>query len=169
MAGRGEAGLDGDLGWALGVLYRAFVKAAEAAVDDLPGGPRGYLVIDAAVRELSPNQGALAQRIGIDRTVLTYLLDDLEREGYVERRPDPADRRSRRIVATDKGRTLWERRQEVFRHVERHVLGGLDESEMNDFRATLLRAAAHINEFDPVHNACQVVNELRAREEPPVY
>ena len=34
-----------DLGWGLGMLFRAYVKAAHAAVTDLPGGPRGYQVL----------------------------------------------------------------------------------------------------------------------------
>ena len=35
---------------------------------------------------------------------MTYLLDDLEQAGLIERRPEPADRRARRVVATDAGR-----------------------------------------------------------------
>ena len=37
---------------------------------------------------------------------MTYLLDDLEKAGLIERRPDPADRRARRIAATASGRRL---------------------------------------------------------------
>jgi DNA-binding MarR family transcriptional regulator len=36
---------------------------------------------------------------------MTYLLDSLAEAGLVERRPDPADRRARRIVATARGRS----------------------------------------------------------------
>ena len=46
----------------------------------------------AAVQDVAGNQGTLGQQLGIDRTVLTYLIDDLESLGLVERRPDPADR-----------------------------------------------------------------------------
>jgi len=53
-------------------------------------------VLVAAARGNARNQLALAQQLGVDRTVMTYLIDDLERAGYVERRPDPADRRSAR-------------------------------------------------------------------------
>jgi MarR family transcriptional regulator for hemolysin len=44
---------------------------------------------------------ALAQHLGIDRTAMTYLLDDLETAGLIERRPGPADWRARRVVATE--------------------------------------------------------------------
>jgi DNA-binding MarR family transcriptional regulator len=32
------------------------------------------------------------------------LVDDLEKRGYVERRPDPTDRRARLVALTDRGR-----------------------------------------------------------------
>src|SRR6202041_1652272 len=95
-----------DLGWGLGMIFRAYVKAAHAAVADLPGGPRGYQVLSAAAQGNVGSQLALAQHLGVDRTVMTYLLDDFEAAGLIERRPDPADRRARRVVATDQGATL---------------------------------------------------------------
>ena len=104
--GRCGDALADDLGWGLGTVFRAYVTAAHAAVADLPGGPRGYQVLSAAAQGAVGSQLALAQHLGVDRTVMTYLLDDLEAVGLIERRPDPADRRARRIVATRKGTKL---------------------------------------------------------------
>src|SRR4030088_3110217 len=95
-----SSALDQDLGFALGVIFRAYLKAANAVVCDIPGGPRGYQILVAAAQHPAGGQGALAQRLGVDRTVMTYLIDDLAQAGLVERRPDPVDRRSRHIVAT---------------------------------------------------------------------
>jgi DNA-binding MarR family transcriptional regulator len=100
----GPGRLDGDLGWMLGVVFRSYVKASDHVLRDLPGGPRGYQIRTAADGEPPQNQGAMAGELGIDRTVLTYLIDDLERLNLVTRRPDPADRRSRLVVATDQDR-----------------------------------------------------------------
>jgi DNA-binding MarR family transcriptional regulator len=152
------AHLTDDLGWALGAVFRAYAKAAGEAVGEVPGGPRGYLVLAAAVQQVATNQGALGQHLGIDRTVLTYLLDDLEKAGLVERRPDPADRRSRRVVATDKGREVLAGRQEVLRKVEAHVLGVLGGDEPA-FRAMLQRVAAHAHALDPMRNACDAAEQ----------
>src|ERR1700728_3722137 len=105
-AGGCGGALDDDLGWALGVLFRAYSKAANSAFTDIPGGPRGYQVLTAVGRSDPRSQLELANHLGVDRTVMTYLLDDLERAGLIERRPDPADRRARRIVATTAGREL---------------------------------------------------------------
>src|ERR1700687_2849425 len=83
-----HSALDDDLGFALGVIFRAYIKAANAVVCDIPGGPRGYQILVAAVQHQADRQGALAQRLGVDRTVMTYLIDDLEEAGLVERRAD---------------------------------------------------------------------------------
>ncbi len=45
----------------------------------------------------------LAARMGVSKQALNYLLGELERLGYIERRPDPDDLRSRRIVLTPRG------------------------------------------------------------------
>ena len=82
-----------DLGWALGAVLRSYLNAAAGVVGAVPGGGRGYLVLDTAGRGEPKSQLALAQFLGVDRTMMTYLLDDLEQAGLVERRPDPADRR----------------------------------------------------------------------------
>ena len=66
-------------------------------------GARGYLVLAVAGQGEPKSQLALAQHLGVDRTAMTYLLDDLEAAGLVERRPDPADRRARRVTLTDAG------------------------------------------------------------------
>src|ERR1700704_3768484 len=80
-----NSALDQDLGFTLGVIFRAYIKAANAVVCDIPGGPRGYQILVAAIQHLAGGQGALAQRLGVDRTVMTYLIDDLEEAGLVER------------------------------------------------------------------------------------
>ena len=136
--------LSDDLGWSLGVLSRSYVKAVSATFAAVPGGPRGYRVLAAAARDEHGSQLALAQHLGVDRTVMTYLLDSLAEAGLIERRPDPADRRARRIVATARGRALLDGLGERLREAEDQVLAGLDEAEDRQaFRTLLQRLAMH--------------------------
>ena len=46
----------------------------------------------------------LATRAGITAQSMGELVDDLEAKSYLERRPDPDDRRAKRIYLTDRGR-----------------------------------------------------------------
>ena len=147
--------LSSDLGWALGVVFRSYAKAANAAFAELPGGPRGYQVLAAAARGAPGSQLEVARHLGIDRTVMTYLLDDLESAGLIERRPDPADRRARRIVATGQGRESLDGLDRRLRDAERHVLNGLGtEADRSAFRDLLRQLATHVSAVDPGSGAC---------------
>ena len=157
-----NAALAEDLGWGLGVVFRAYVTAAHAAVADLPGGPRGYQVLSAAARSEVGSQLALAQYLGIDRTVMTYLLDDLEKAGLIERRPDPSDRRARRVVATAKGTALLVNLDERLRDAEAHLLAPLDTGAREAFRSQLQLIAAQVNAIDPVGTPCDLADQAEA-------
>lgn len=152
--------LDDDLGWSLGVVFRSYVRTADSLVADLPGGPRGYQVLAAAAQDEPGSQGALAQRLGIDRTVMTYLVDDLEAAGLVERRASTTDRRHKRVVATEHGREAWARTRERLERAEDHVLAPLAGADRDRFRALLRTLALRAQSLDPVTDACTVVEEL---------
>lgn len=154
------ASVEDDLGWALGVVFRRYAKAAAAALADMPGGPRGYQVLATVVFEGPRRQLDLAQHLGVDRTVMTYLLDDLEKAAVVERQPDPADRRARLIAPTEVGRKTLCDLETKLAAAEGEVLGSLDESERKMFRTLLQRVAVKADSVEHLHNACEVADEL---------
>ncbi|MEU6849486.1 MarR family transcriptional regulator [Actinacidiphila alni] len=45
----------------------------------------------------------IAEHLGVTRQAASQIADELERKGYVERRPHPDDARARLVVLTDKG------------------------------------------------------------------
>jgi DNA-binding MarR family transcriptional regulator len=152
--------LDSDLGWMLGVVFRAYVKIVDAVFIHLPGGPRGYQVLTATVSEAPQSQGALAQRLGVDKSVMTYLVDELEEAGLIAREPNPADRRGKLLTATDHGLRTLADIQTRLEHAERHVLSGLGEDEQETFRTLLRRLAGNARPDDPISEVCGVVEDL---------
>lgn len=153
------APVESDLGWALGVVFRRYAKAASAALEDVPGGPRGYQVLAMIVAEGPRRQLDLAAHLAVDRTVMTYLLDDLEKADLVQRQADPADRRARLIVPTDQGKETLCDLERRLSTAEDEVLGGLDQADRSSFRLLLQRVAMMANSVDPVHNACDLAEE----------
>ncbi|WP_375502246.1 MarR family winged helix-turn-helix transcriptional regulator [uncultured Jatrophihabitans sp.] len=135
------AGCNAELGWGLSATMRAFGQWASASVADLPGGPRGHLVLATIAQGRPPSQLALANALGVDRTVMTYLLDELETAGLVERRPDPADRRARQILITQRGSSALREYSARLREVEDRLLAPLDEREATAFRSMIERVA----------------------------
>ena len=71
--------------------------------------PEQWAVLNCLWKEDGQTQTEIAERILKDRTNLTRMLDVMEREKLVERRPHEKDRRSYRIYLTMKGRTLKEK------------------------------------------------------------
>jgi DNA-binding MarR family transcriptional regulator len=59
------------------------------------------------------SMGELAESLGIDRPNATTLVDGLEDQGLVRRRPHPTDRRARLVEATRKGKALARRADEI--------------------------------------------------------
>src|SRR5690606_41487577 len=61
---------------------RGYQTLLEDAVEGMPSGVRGFQVLSTVVHRDPPNQQALGTHLVIDRTVLTYLLDDLRSEEH---------------------------------------------------------------------------------------
>lgn len=142
-------GLEAELGWSLHRVMAAYRLTAVGAVADLPGGARGYQVLVAAEEGRPSSQLALAHRLAIDKTSMTYLVDDLEGAGLVTRRPDPADRRVKQVIATPTGRAALERSRGKLRTVEDQLIGALDAQEADQLRKLLVRVALSVDEAVP--------------------
>ncbi len=84
-----------------------------------------------------PTIGSVAAMLAMDRTTLTANLKPLERRGLVELRIDSADRRSRRLVLTGKGRDLLTEALPVWRSKHLEIENLLAGSDADALRAEL--------------------------------
>jgi DNA-binding MarR family transcriptional regulator len=154
------ASVEAELGWALGTVTRTYLRAVGEVMAEMPGGPRGYLVLVSLGTGEPSTQVALAQHLGVDRTMMTYLLDDLEDDGLVERRPDPADRRARRVTLTATGAVRLAELCRGLRSAEDALLHPLDTDERTQLRDLLRRLAVAMAPVNP----CQMIAELKATD-----
>lgn len=150
----------GDLGWHLGMVLRGYQSRFEDAVEGMPGGIRGYQVLSAVIHRDPANQQALGAHLGIDRTVLTYLLDGLERDGVVERVPAPSDRRARKVLATAHGRELLANYEERVAAAESALLAGLEPAEESTLVDLISRLAMDVHRAQPGSNPCEAMDHL---------
>ena len=157
---------DQSLGWPLGVLLRGYEAVVGTELDGLPHRHRGYQVLREVVHGDQPSQLALAVHLGIDRTVMTYLIDDLVAEGLVERQPNPADRRQRKIVATDLGHARLAETCTRVAAAEDRVLASLDPAERSAFREMLQRVATSVQDVDAETDPCVVASQTLAAHGP---
>ena len=87
------------------------------------------------------SQQAIAELMGVNPTRMVFLTDELEQLGLVERRRNPADRRSHALHLTKAGTAMLARVREVTAAHEADITAGLSEAERAEL-ATLLRRVA---------------------------
>lgn len=81
----------------------------------------------------------LAEGAGMAPQSIGELVDQLEELGYVERRPDPDDRRAKRIYRTAKGEKATETARTTAFATETALSDLLGEEELAGLRSQLLR------------------------------
>jgi DNA-binding MarR family transcriptional regulator len=81
--------------------------------------------------ELNPGaaQGRIAEAIKLDRTTIVPIIDDLEKEGFVERRPSAKDKRSKGLWLTQKGKQTVVRVKAMQAEHEANLVKGLSKKE----------------------------------------
>jgi len=128
-----------DLAWLLHRNGQRLRAASDrlALAHGLTGGLRDYVVLGLLEQEQPGTQALLGQRAGVDKTTLTALLDRMERDGLVERRLDPNNRRVRIPVATARGKKLLATIGAARRAAEE--VPGMTATELRQLRKLLTR------------------------------
>ncbi|MGD0232156.1 MAG: MarR family transcriptional regulator [Syntrophorhabdales bacterium] len=90
------------------------------------------------------NQSCIGRRLFKDRHSITRILDVLERHGYIERRPDGADKRMFRIFLTERGDTVRDGVVPLVVAFEESVYEGLTEEDLCIMRKMLEHIAGNI-------------------------
>ncbi len=99
----------------------------------------GYLAM-RSLEGLGPvSTNALAEALHLDASTVTRQITALERQGFVERRANPADGRSSSIVLTPEGRqTMRDVQRERRRHIEA-LVSDWDDAAQIDLGLVLTR------------------------------
>ncbi|HYJ54296.1 MAG TPA: MarR family transcriptional regulator [Mycobacterium sp.] len=131
-----------DLAAMLVPLVRELIAAEEPVLAAHGLTMWGYVVLSALDRGAIRTQAALAEAINADKTRIIRTLDELQEQGYIERLPDPDDRRARLLAITDEGRALKDAAQAEIQRGEERWLAALSPGERQVFLRVLRRLAA---------------------------
>jgi MarR family transcriptional regulator, transcriptional regulator for hemolysin len=89
-------------------------------------------------------QTNLADQLDVGKVTLGGLVERLEQSGVVERRPDPIDRRVKRVYLTREGRKLVSQNKELDKSVNEITLQGVSESDFEVTMRTLDKMKANL-------------------------
>jgi MarR family transcriptional regulator, transcriptional regulator for hemolysin len=104
----------------------------------------GYLARNEGI-----NQAGLADLLEIKPMTLVRQIDRMEEDGWIERRPDPADRRARRLVLTEKARLILARILDLSNEVRNEAFSGLSEAEGRHLIDLLARVHGNLSDRVP--------------------
>jgi len=125
--------------------WRAALDAslAESGLSDATWGPLVHIGLSGG----AISQKDLAARVGIDGSSLVRLIDILASRELVERRQDPADRRSNLLFLTPAGEASVRRIRHFLTQAEDEMLRDFDEGEVLALTSALERIDSRIAEL----------------------
>lgn len=104
-------------------LFRIWMKASKTIFDNIRKdieshniSPEYFMVLELLYSKGPHPVQKISETLSIPSGSITYVVDKLEKQGLVERQPNPTDRRASNVVLKEKGKTLFD---EIFpKHVE---------------------------------------------------
>lgn len=117
-------------------VFKHFAEAVGERTDITPGlfGMMQVIGANPGLR-----QSRLAEAMGVDRSTIVAVIDDLEERGLVERLRSPEDRRSHALHLTRDGRAALRRMEALVRRHEAEIARGLSDDERRTLTALLER------------------------------
>ena len=129
----------------LGTLCFYPVRAMEAHVSES--------LVAAGYDDITPAQHRVFQRVTVDgvrigqlarqamvtKQTATFIVDQLEKAGYVERVPDPTDARARLVRLSVRGKDLVQVAREASQQIESSWASHLGEDEADNLRSLLTK------------------------------
>jgi DNA-binding MarR family transcriptional regulator len=121
------------------------------ALEPLGIGPRDFLLMRFVAASDGQSQQTLAEQLGVPASRMVALVDHLEEMGLVERRPDPEDRRVRRLFITRKGRSVLEKAGKIAIDYETQLCAGINREEREQLIDLLRRLQVTQTDLGGVH------------------
>ncbi|WP_213455059.1 MarR family transcriptional regulator [Rhizomonospora bruguierae] len=100
---------------------------------------RDFLILDTLGGQDWASQIDLAERLGINRTIMVQVIDRLEERGEVQRTRDPGNRRQYVLSLTDRGRAALEERRRIVAERGARLTSALTRREAARLDALLAR------------------------------
>jgi DNA-binding MarR family transcriptional regulator len=104
-----------------------------------------WQVLTVLRRDEGVNQGRLAELLEVEPITVCRMVDRLQEAGLVERRADPADRRSWRLYLTKEAKRLLAELNPVAEALAEDMLDGIAPAEREAFRETLERVRLNLS------------------------
>ena len=132
---------DDDFGFLLVQLGFHIARTFKERLAPLGLEPRHFGMLTRLAANEGKSQQAIGELIGLNPTRMVFLVDELEQRGLVERRRNPADRRSYALYLTEPGRAKLREAQQAGSGHDHQLGASLTGAQRKQLTALLRRLA----------------------------
>lgn len=130
-----------------GRIARGLTRVGDARLRPLGFATAQLPVLSVLKDGARMSQGELARLIKVEQPTMAQLLGRMERDGLVQREPDPSDRRSSLVSLTETALAKLPAGREVLIQGNREAMYGLSADEIETLIGLLRRVLANVEEM----------------------
>lgn len=134
-------GAKDSIGFMLSKVGNSVSERFAAIVGEFGLVPRQFFVLNLISEHQGESQQAIAESIGVAKSQMVAVVDELEQKGMLERRANPSDRRQHALYVTPRGMELREKTRAAARKHEQWIRSQLSADEARAVLAALQKIA----------------------------
>lgn len=137
-------------GYLVNHLARLFAGALQSRIKPMGLSTGVFPVMLHLWQKDGITQRDLVGLVGVEQATMANTLARMERDGLIQRRPDPEDGRARRIWLTEQGKSLDEAATSAANEENLSVLAGLSQDEVAQLVQLMRKAIQTFEENRPI-------------------
>jgi MarR family transcriptional regulator for hemolysin len=137
-----------NFGFLLKEVTRRYVNRFEVRAAEIPLNLAQAKALVRLEKNEGVSQARLAELAEVDPMTMVRILDRMEAEGLLERRPDPADRRARCLYLTAKAKPILGEIWRLSDEIRAEIFAGVSQAEREQFMSVLQRLYDNISQLE---------------------
>lgn len=152
---------ENSMGFVVNMTAKAFQKSFDIELRKNAGVSLSqWRVVGALVIQPGLTQKEIADKVGIEGATLVPIIDKMEKEGLLKRKPDSSDRRVNRIYLTQKADSLWESMVECALKIRKSSTKNISENDIQTTLETLRKISQNLTSFSEIDKAVVSVKKI---------
>jgi MarR family transcriptional regulator, transcriptional regulator for hemolysin len=137
-----------NFGFLLKEVSRRYVNRFEVRAAEIPLNLAQAKALVRLEKNEGVSQARLAELAEVDAMAMVRILDRMEAEGLLERRPDPADRRARCLYLTAKAKPILSEIWRLSEEIRAEIFAAVSKAEREQFMDVLERLYDNISRLE---------------------
>lgn len=152
---------ENSMGFVVNMTAKAFQRSFDIELRKNAGVSLSqWRVVGALVIQPGLTQKEIADKVGIEGATLVPILDRMEKEGLLKRKPDSSDRRVNRIYLTQKADSLWESMMECALRIRKSSAKNISESDIQTTLETLRKISYNLASFSEIDKTVVSIKKI---------